>query len=100
MHFESLDCAAPILDAIQSKKMYHVFVVYTDSETNVGPIQPSEALKRYRDASGITDARLIVCGLANNGLSIAHPDDPLMMDIVGFDSGAPAAIHQFVTGNI
>lgn len=98
--FGSTDCAAPILDAIRSKKMYDVFVVYTDSETNVGSVHPSKALKNYRTVSGNANARLIVCGLASNGFSIADPDDPLMMDIVGFDSGAPEAIHQFVTGNI
>ena len=93
-----IDCAAPILDAIENKKMYDVFVVYTDSETSYGPIHPSEALKRYRKVSGIRDARLIVCGMASTGFSIADRNDPLMLDIVGFDSGAPMAIHEFVSG--
>lgn len=75
-------------------------MVYTDSEPNVGVIHLSDAIKRYRTVTGITDARLIVCQLASNGFSLTDPGDPLTMDIVGFDSGALAAIHQFVTGNI
>ncbi|XP_034312760.2 RNA-binding protein RO60 [Magallana gigas] len=94
------DCAAPLLDAIKKKKKYDVFVVYTDSEPNAGVIHLSEAIKRYRTVTGITDARLIVCQLVSNGFSLTDPDDPLTMDIVGFDSRALAAIHQFVTGNI
>nr|XP_034312761.1 60 kDa SS-A/Ro ribonucleoprotein isoform X1 [Crassostrea gigas] len=92
--------AAPIIHAFENKKMYDVFVVYTDSVNEDGSVHPSRALKLYRTRSGNANARLIVCGLASNEFSIADPEDPLMMDIVGFDSGAPAAIHQFVTGNI
>lgn len=94
------DSAAPLLDAIEKKKQYDVFVVYTDSEPNVGVIHLSDAIKRYRTVTGITDARLIVCQLVSNGFSLAHQDDRLMMDIVGFDSGAPTAIQKFVRGNI
>ncbi|XP_062585749.1 RNA-binding protein RO60-like [Saccostrea cucullata] len=100
LRFAHTDCSAPIVDAIQNKKLYDVFVVYTDSETNYGSVHPSKALKNYRHISGIKDARLIVCGMASNGFTIADPEDPCMMDIVGFDSGAPVAIHQFVTGTI
>nr|XP_034312764.1 60 kDa SS-A/Ro ribonucleoprotein [Crassostrea gigas] len=97
---DKTNIAAPIIHAFENKKMYDVFVVFTDSVNEDGSVHPSRALELYRKGSGITDARLIVCGLASNEFSIADPDDPLMMDIVGFDSNAPTAIHQFVTGNI
>lgn len=96
---DKINIAAPIIHAFENKKMYDVFVVYTDSVNEDGSVHPSRALELYRQGSTIKNARLIVCGLASNRFSIADPNDPLMMDIVGFDSNTPKAIHQFVTGN-
>lgn len=48
-------------------------------------------------ARGI-NAKLIVCGMASNGFSIADPEDGGMLDIVGFDSGAPEVISNFANG--
>ena len=45
--------------------------------------------------SGI-NAKLIVCGMASNGFSIADPGDSGMLDMVGFDSAAPEVIRNFV----
>lgn len=100
LHCDKINISAPIEHAFQNKKMYDVFVIYTDSVNESGSVHPSTALKMYRKGSGIENARLIVCGLASNGFTIADPNDRLMMDIVGFDSSAPTAIHQFVTENI
>ncbi|XP_071090580.1 RNA-binding protein RO60-like [Haliotis cracherodii] len=100
MNFGGTDCALPMVWAKQKKKMFDVFVVYTDSETWFGNIHPSEALRQYRKWSGLWDARLIVCGMASNEFTIADPDDPGMMDVVGFDSAAPEAMRSFVMGEI
>lgn len=40
-------------------------------------------------------AKLIVVGMVSNGFSIADPDDGEMMDVVGFDTAAPAVIADF-----
>ncbi|XP_061196197.1 RNA-binding protein RO60-like [Saccostrea echinata] len=98
--FCGTDCSRPMMYAMEKKKKFDVFVVYTDSETYFGQIHPSDALVRYRKMSGVTHARLIVCGMASNKFTIADPNDPMMMDIVGFDTNAPQAIHEFVTGHI
>ncbi|XP_074655790.1 RNA-binding protein RO60-like isoform X2 [Tubulanus polymorphus] len=93
----STDCAAPILWATTNKKQFDVFVVYTDSETAVGPVHPSEALKRYRLKSG-RDARLIVCAMTSNGFTLADPEDKGMLDMTGFDTEAPGIIRDFSCG--
>jgi 60 kDa SS-A/Ro ribonucleoprotein len=36
--------------------------------------------------------------LVSNGFSIADPDDAGMLDVVGFDTAAPAAIADFIRG--
>jgi 60 kDa SS-A/Ro ribonucleoprotein len=41
-------------------------------------------------------ARLIVVGMVANGFTIADPDDPGMLDVVGFDTSAPALMADFV----
>lgn len=79
---------------------FDVFVVYTDNETYYGKIHPFKALKEYRKASGIQDAKLIVMGMAATKFTIADPTDPNMLDIVGLDSAVPQLIHEFVCGNV
>eukprot|EP00731_Ephydatia_muelleri_P023780 Em0016g51a len=90
------DCAQPMLYAMKKKLEVDVFIVYTDCETWVGKIHPSQALKQYRKASGISNAKLIVCAMTSNGFTLADPDDPGMMDMAGFDSAAPEVIRNFV----
>ena len=73
-----------------------VFVVYTDSETWHGEIHPVQALRQYRERTGIP-AKLIVVGMVSNGFSIADPDDAGMLDVVGFDTSVPQLMSQFAT---
>ena len=94
------DCALPMLYAIENKLAVDVFVVYTDCETRTVTVQPSAALKRYREHSGIRDAKLIVVAMTSNGFTIADPDDPGMFDMAGFDSAAPQVMREFVSGII
>lgn len=70
------------------------FVIYTDSETWYGDIHPAQALTNYREKTGI-DAKLIVVGMVANEFSIADPNDAGMLDIVGFDTAAPAIMTEF-----
>lgn len=93
------DCALPMIYAKNHKLDVDVFIVYTDNETWFGKVHPSEALKQYRQATGIA-AKLIVCGMAANQFSIADPDDAGMLDMAGFDSAAPEIIRSFAVGEI
>ena len=91
------DCALPMLYATERKLAVDTFVVYTDNETWAGKVHPHQALRRYRERSGI-NARLIVVGMTATGFSIADPDDPGMLDVVGFDAAVPSLITEFARG--
>ena len=41
-----------------------------------------------------------MCGLTDAKLSLADSGDSRMLDIVGFDVGAPQVIHNFVTDKL
>ena len=88
------DCAAPMQYAVEKRLKIDVFVVYTDSETWSGAVHPVEALRRYRQASGI-QAKLIVVGMLSNRFTVADPTDPGMLDVVGFDTNAPQVMADF-----
>lgn len=94
------DCALPIKWALDNKVgNVDSFEVYTDSETWYGSIHPVQALKQYRNKYN-PEAKLIVVGMVSNGFSIAEPDDPGMLDVVGFDTAAPQIMSQFVAGKL
>ena len=93
--FEQTDCAQPMLYALEQRLKVDAFIVYTDSETWAGSIHPVQALRQYRAQTGIA-AKLVVVGLVSNGFSIADPDDAGMLDVVGFDTAAPAVIADFI----
>ena len=99
-NFGATDCSLPMQYALEKGLSVDAFVVYTDSETYFGSIHPCEALKKYREASGIHDAKLIVVGMASNGFSIADPADPGMLDVVGFDASAPQVMASFAAGRV
>lgn len=95
--FGATDCSLPMQYAEQNELGVDTFVVYTDNETWHGSIHPHQALRRYRQKSGI-DARLIVVGMTATEFSIADPSDPGMLDIAGFDSAVPSLISDFARG--
>lgn len=92
--FGATDCALPMIHARKRRQPVDVFVVYTDSETWFGKVHPARALQDYRAAMGI-DARLIVVGMVANSFTIADPVDAGMLDVVGFDTAAPAVMADF-----
>lgn len=89
------DCAQPMLYAMERKIPVDVFVIYTDNETYAGGVHPCQALVRYREQMGI-GAKLIVVGMTATEFSIADSSDGGMMDVVGFDTSAPAVMADFV----
>ena len=93
--FSSTDCALPMLWATHNRIPVDAFVVYTDSETNSGTVHPHVALENYRQRLGRA-AKLVVCGMTATNVSIANPQDAGMMDVVGFDTSAPAVMADFI----
>lgn len=98
-NFGGTDAAAAIKYADRNGIQVDTFVVITDNETWGGSQKPFQALKQYRQKTGI-DARLAVLGVASTDFTIADPEDKGMMDFVGFDSGAPRALSDFSAGRI
>jgi 60 kDa SS-A/Ro ribonucleoprotein len=86
-----------MLYALDREREIDTFVIYTDSETWAGEVHPARALADYRRASGI-DVRLVVVGVVPNGFSIADPNDPGMLDVVGFDTTTPQLVSDFARG--
>lgn len=94
LQFGRTDCAQPMLYAMQQKLEVDCFSIYTDNETWFGSIHPFQALRQYRERTGIL-AKLVVVGMTATEFSIADPTDAGMLDVVGFDSAAPAIIADF-----
>lgn len=92
------DCAAPLVWALDNHVMADTFIVYTDNETWAGAVHPYQALRRYRERTGI-NARLIVVGMTATEFTIADPSDPGMLDVVGFDTAAPSIMSAFSSGS-
>jgi 60 kDa SS-A/Ro ribonucleoprotein len=92
--FGGTDCSLPMQWALQQKQKVDVFTVITDNETWAGREHPVNALRKYRDKMRI-DAKLIVVGMTATNFTIADPEDAGMLDIVGFDSAAPALMADF-----
>jgi 60 kDa SS-A/Ro ribonucleoprotein len=93
--FEGTDCALPMIWARENEVNVSAFITYTDSETWAGKIHPSQALRQYRNEFG-GDAKAVAVGMTSNGFTIADPNDRGMLDVVGFDTTAPAVIADFV----
>jgi 60 kDa SS-A/Ro ribonucleoprotein len=92
--FGGTDCALPMLYALTQEIEIDAFVILTDSETWAGDVHPSQALARYRHATGLA-ARLVVVGMVANEFSIADPKDPGMLDVIGFDTATPQLVSDF-----
>jgi 60 kDa SS-A/Ro ribonucleoprotein len=95
--FAGTDCALPMIWAREHGVNVSAFITYTDSETWAGKIHPSQALRQYRNEF-VVDAKAVVVGMTSNGFTLADPNDRGMLDVVGFDTTAPAVIADFVRG--
>lgn len=95
--FSRTDCALPMIFAKQNNMKVDVFATFTDSETWAGRIHPHQALRKYRNTSGVA-AKNAVFGMTSNGFTIADPNDAGQMDFVGFDAAAPSVFADFARG--
>ena len=96
--FGATDCAAPMVWALRHRVEVDTFHVYTDNETWFGSIHPNQALREYRERTGIP-ARLVVVAMTATGRSIADPADPGQLDVSGFDATVPLLIADFCRGD-
>lgn len=97
--FGGTDCALPMLYATRNDLEVDVFVIYTDNETWAGSVHPHEALRRYRERSGIP-ARLVAVGMTATNYSIADPRDSGQLNVSGFDGAVPGLLAAFARGEV
>jgi len=93
--FGGTDCALPMRWATKHRVELDAIEIYTDNETWAGDIHPHQALEQYRQTLG-RPCKLAVVGMTATRFSIAAPQDPDMMDVVGFDSTAPKVLADFI----
>lgn len=94
-NFGGTDASLPIRYALENKIGVDVFVTYTDNETWAGESHAVELLAQYRKMIN-PNAKSVVVAMAPNGYSINDPEDPNVMDFVGFDTAVPQALAEFV----
>lgn len=98
-NFGGTDISAAIDWALKNKIAVDTFQVYTDNET-YGGRHVYKALNDYRNKMGIP-AKLAVVGIASTEFSVADPQDPQgQLDVVGFDTNAPAILADFSAGRL
>lgn len=95
--FGGTDCSLPFRWAQAKGRVYDTVITMTDNETWAGDMHPHQALDEYRRATGVR-TRSVVAAFASNGFSIADPDDPDSLDVVGLDSAVPNLIADFSRG--
>lgn len=91
------DATMPIRWAETNKVEIDAFVVMTDNESWAGPEHVTQALDRYRQKTGIP-AKLVAVAMTADKYSVANPDDPAQLNVVGLDTATPNVISQFITG--
>jgi hypothetical protein len=62
-------------------------------------IHPAQVLRQYH-SEFVGDGKAVVVGMTSNGFTLADPNDRGMVNVVGFDSSAPAVIADFVRNSI
>jgi 60 kDa SS-A/Ro ribonucleoprotein len=88
-----------MVNALKKKSYFDLFVVMTDNETWVGKTHPKQALNQYRQQIN-KNARMCVLATTATGCSIADPNDPGMLDCVGFSNDTPQVISMFGRGEL
>jgi 60 kDa SS-A/Ro ribonucleoprotein len=93
------DCALPFIWAKRNKQHFDAVTIWTDNESWAGQIHVHQALREYREWSGLP-TRMIVAAMSATDYSVADPADPLSLDVVGMDGGVPQLISDFTVGRI
>ncbi len=89
------DISMGILEALKYKRKYDAFVVITDNDVNSG-IKPAKSLQQYRSELKMPNTKLVVVATQGTDYTIADPNDPLMLDMCGFDSHGPKILQDFI----
>jgi len=96
LNFGSTNITSPIEWLIEHKLEVDAIFCYTDNETYWGgSIHPCQALNKYRQKFGI-NTKFVTVSMCANRTTVADPNDPNMLDIVGFDTATPKIISEYL----
>lgn len=95
---EGTDCSIPMRWAVERKVDFDGFAIYTDGQTWAGPQHPVQAMAAYRGAR-VPAAKMVSVAFVGYGTSVVDGSDGGMLDVVGFDTAAPALIADFLGGS-
>ncbi len=99
--FGNTDASALITWAMNHKPnpiAFDSFELFTDGQTWDGTTHPSQALVRYRKASGNPKVRMAMCAITSYPWTFADPKDPFQADFPGFASDTPKLLELFLRG--
>jgi 60 kDa SS-A/Ro ribonucleoprotein len=91
------DVSIPLRWALEKKKKFDVFIVYSDNIKTEGN-QAIEALAEYQKE--VPDAKLVVVAMLATDNIIADKGNPFILNIVGFNKKAAVLIQKFATSEI
>lgn len=94
-----VDVSLPLRWAKEEGRPYDVVLVCTDNQTQGWASHPAQALKEYREACKLPQARFVVCAMCSRGFSLAAPDEMGMLDIAGCDGNTLQLIQDFARGD-
>lgn len=95
---EGTDCSIPMRWAMKQRADVDAFALYTDGQTWAGPQHPVQAMAAYRGAR-VAEAKMVSVAFVGYGNSVVDGSDAGMLDVVGFDTAAPALIADFLRGD-
>ena len=115
-NYGGTDCSLPIRYALDKNLDVGMFTVLTDNETWAGEVHCSQLLKHYRQnrlgnpytemseswksRESAINAKFATVAMTATNFTIADPNDPGMLDIVGFSSDTPQLLSSFAKGEI
>lgn len=89
------DCSAPIKWALENRIHADGFVLVTDNVSWAGQYHADHVLRDYRRVVN-PNARVVVATVSANGATVGDPQDPGVLDVVGFDSQLPLLVSSFL----
>lgn len=89
------DCALPMLYAAANNLQVDAFITLTDNESFAGKVHAAQALRQYRQKSGIP-AKSVCVAMVANSYSVADPEDAGQLDCVGLSTDTPSVISNFI----
>ncbi|XP_076436651.1 RNA-binding protein RO60-like [Babylonia areolata] len=94
------DMVAPLRWATSEQKVYDAIIIMTDFRHPRAFTDFPKAFREYKEAKGVPDAKLVMCGLTANHVQFASSEEPGILDIAGFDATVPDLIQHFVTNSL